>query len=175
MSRGGPHPVNTVRVEAVKLIRKKKKGFTRTHADTHTSFSALHLCVSSSSPLCCPYRKPPLTSRRLCFCLDLRIEFFRGAPAIKYGIEIAPLFLLRQGVGVGGRGGGDKLPPSITPLCSLFSSERITSFTPHLRAFPQVHHGANIQKHMSTTRCVHIDMYIERRGVQKLDITDQKD
>lgn len=114
MSRGGPHPVNTVRVEAVKLIRKKKKGFTRTHADTHTSFSALHLCVSSSSPLCCPYRKPPLTSRRLCFCLDLRIEFFRGAPAIKYGIEIAPLFLLRQGVGVGGRGGGTNyLPPSL--------------------------------------------------------------
>lgn len=42
--------------------------------------SVAALSVSSSSPLCCPYRAPQLTSRRLCFCLDLWIEFFWGPP-----------------------------------------------------------------------------------------------
>lgn len=85
----GLHPGNNAHVVAVKLIQKNRLCL---------SLSVAPLSVSSSSPLCCPYRMPQLTSRRLCFCLDLWIEFFRG-PTIKYGIEIAPLFLLRLGGG----------------------------------------------------------------------------
>lgn len=76
--------------------------------------------VSSSLFSPCPImqsrEEAGMTSRRLCFCLDLWIEFLQ-ASTIKYGIEIAPLFLMRH------RGQSTWL----APLCSLFSSERITS------------------------------------------------
>lgn len=118
----GPHPGNTACGEAVKLIRKK-----RYHVNTRVSLSlsVAPLSVVSSSPLRCPDRKPPLTSRRLCFCLDLRIEFFRG-PRHQIWNRNCCLISLEAGQGVEGA----NYLPSITPLCSLFSSERITSFTP---------------------------------------------
>lgn len=66
------------------------------------------------------------------------------SPPIKYGIEIAPLFLLRLCRGVE----GDKLPPSITPLCRLFSSERIASSPlPHPSTFIQVSKNTETSKH----------------------------
>lgn len=93
-----PRPGNSV--GTAKLIQKWVS-----HKHTRSVFLFhLPLSLSSSSPLCCPYRKSQLTSPRLCFCLDLWIEFFRRL-AIKYGIEIAPLFLLRQRRGVWGGGG----------------------------------------------------------------------
>lgn len=122
-----PRPGNSV--GTAKLIQKWVS-----HKHTRSVFLFhLPLSLSSSSPLCCPYRKSQLTSLRLCFCLDLWIEFFRRL-AIKYGIEIAPLFLLRQRRGVWG--GGSKPPPATTPLCSLFSSERITGFIPQTHPTP---------------------------------------
>lgn len=117
----GPHPGNTACGEAVKLIRKK---VSRKHTRLSLSLSVAPLSVFSSSPLRCPDRKPPLTSRRLCFCLDLRIEFFRG-PRHQIWNRNCCLISLEAGQGVEGA----NYLPSITPLCSLFSSERITSFT----------------------------------------------
>lgn len=126
------------------------------HKHTHLSFlplSVAPLSVSSSSPLCCPYRKPSLTSRRLCFCLDLRIDFFRG-PRHQIWNRNCCLISLEAGRWVD----GGKLPSSITPLCSLFSSERITSFYPH----PHHHHTArppppptriHTNKHIPPTQC----------------------
>lgn len=52
---------------------------------------------------------------------------FQGGPAIKYGIEIASLFLLRQ------VGWTNCLLPSLH-YAACFSSERITSFPLHLHA-----------------------------------------
>lgn len=146
------------------------------HKHTHLSFLSLSvasLSVSSSSPLCCPDRKPSLTSRRLCFCLDLRIEFFRG-PRHQIWNRNCCLISLEAGRGMD----GGKLPSSITPLCSLFSSERITSFCPptpprpphththtHKQTYPstsvllQVRYDTNIQKQMSnlcTSTCTWI-------------------
>lgn len=98
--------IQTECVEAGKLIRYM--------ADpTHTPclFISFFPC-----PIMQSREEAGMTSRRLCFCLDLWIEFLQ-ASTIKYGIEIAPLFLLRH------RGQSTQL----APLCSLFSSERITS------------------------------------------------
>lgn len=147
---------------------EKKKYHINTHALSFFFFSffpsrcVAPLSVSSSSPLCCPYRKPQLTSRRLCFCLDLWIEFFR-APAIKYGIEIAPLFLLRQG---GGVARANCLPPSLHyAACFPVSASQVlpTPCASTSVLLFRVHPDTNTQKHMITTCYMHIRVCMERR------------
>lgn len=104
----GGSQIQTECVEVVKLIRYMAGP---PHIHTHSLFISFFPC-----PIMQSQEEAGMTSRRLCFCLDLWIEFLQ-ASTIKYGIEIAPLFLLRH------RGQSTRL----APLCSLFSSERITS------------------------------------------------
>lgn len=108
LNPAGSQPANTVCMEAVKLIRKKK----RNHINTHTHTFVFPLSVCSSSPLCCPYRKPLLTSPRLCFCLDLRIEFFSG-PRHQIWNRNCSLISLEAGCGGGGWRRANYLPPSL--------------------------------------------------------------
>lgn len=124
-ARFGPSEVVRGHSQTVKLIRKE---VSHQHTRLFLFFVSLFVSISSSSPLCYPDRKPLLTSRWLCFCLDLRIEFF-GGPTIKYGIEIAPLFLLRQceeGVE------GNYLPPSLHyAACFPVSASQVLPPPPH--------------------------------------------
>lgn len=112
-------------IQTAKLIRKEGSHLL---SFLFFFFVSLFVSASSSSPLRYPKRKTPLTSRWLCFCLDLRIEFFRSTPHQIWNrnCSLISLEAVQWGVG-GGEVEGDKLPPSITPLCRLFSSERITS------------------------------------------------
>lgn len=63
------------------------------------------------------------------FLFGFANRVFSGGPTIKYGIEIAPLFLLRQGVW------GDYLPPSLHyASCFPVSASQVFPPSLHLRA-----------------------------------------
>lgn len=130
----------------------------------HTPFFwSLSLSVSSCSPLCCPYRKLLLTSRRLCFCLDLRIEFFRG-PHHQIWNRNCSFISLEAGRWVVG---ANYLLPSLHyAACFPVSASQVLppSPSPYTSVLFQVEHDTNILKHTHVTPCKHV--HVDMRGKQ---------
>lgn len=152
------------------MIREKKKYHINTHALSFFFFFfiSFSLCCTSQcllkQPIMLPLQEAATDLPAALFLFGFVNRVFQG-PCHQIWNRNCSLISLEAGW----RCSEGKLPPSITPLCSLFSSERITSFTHplclHLRASFQ---GRPWYKHTETydhdMLYAHTHVYGEENG-----------
>lgn len=120
-----------------------------------------------------PYRTPALTSRRLCFCLDLRMEFFRQPPTPPhYQIwnRNCSLISLEAGCRVLGRrrrkgcAGANYLPPSLHyAACFPVSASQVLPPPTPPPPRPSTSTTTNTQRREHDTPAAHTHVYGEQR------------